>query len=165
MVLLSPLPIHEKWKQLIGRLIEVLAEERNIPISAYGSTTWQRQDLARGLEADQCYYIQHANSMRGKTEIDLQLDPPPDLAVEIEVTHPLLDRSEIYASLGVQEIWRYDGRKLQVFQLNGTNYTEITHSIAFPNFGPADLDPFIAMHPASLDSEIIKAFRQSLLKT
>jgi Uma2 family endonuclease len=162
MVILSPLPIHEKWKQLIGRLIEVLAEERNMPISAYGSTTWQREDLARGLEADQCYYIQHANAMRGKIEIDLQLDPPPDLAIEIEVTHHLLDRADIYAALRVPELWRYDGHIVRTFRLTGENYVETMESIAFPGFRSADLQQFLAMHPASLDSEIIRAFRQWL---
>ena len=162
MVILSPLPIHEKWKQLIGRLIEVLAEERNMPISAYGSTTWQRQDLARGLEADQCYYIQHANAMRGKTEIDLPLDPPPDLAIEIEVTHHLLDRVNIYAALYVPEVWRYDGHAMRAFRLNGEKYVETVESAAFPDFHPAELQQFLAMHPASLDSEIIRAFRQWL---
>lgn len=159
---MSPLPIHEKWKQIIGRLVETYAEERNIAISAYGSTTWQREDLGRGLEADQCYYIQHANSLRGKTTIDLERDPPPDLAIEIEVTSYLLDRTSIYAALGVPEIWRYDGRAIRAFKLANGAYVEISESIALPAFRPSSLQPFLAMHPDSLDSEIVRAFRKSL---
>src|SRR4051812_2609179 len=70
MVVMSPLPIHEKWKQLMGRLVEVLAEHRDVPISAYGSTTWKNRNVLKGLEPDQCYYIQRVGEIVGQTHID-----------------------------------------------------------------------------------------------
>lgn len=163
MVLMSSTPRHDKWKKLIGQLIEALAAERGLHISAYGSTTWKRQDLARGLEADECYYIQRAETMRGKVDIDLTRDPPPDLALEIEVTHLALDKPAVYAALGVPELWRYDGQRLEVLHLqpNGT-YAPRQSSLAFDQFEPALLNGFVEMFPNSLDDEIVKAFREWL---
>lgn len=159
MAMMSPLPIHEKWKQLIGRLIEVLAEERAVPLSAYGSTTWKREDLQRGLEPDQCYYVQHAPAMLGKVEIDLRRDPPPDLAVEIEHTYPVLNRLHVYASLGIPEVWRYEGKTVAVLGLVEGDYEARQTSIAFPDFRPDELHRFLAMHPGQFDGEIAAAFR------
>lgn len=163
MVLMSPTPRHDKWKELIGQLIEALAAERGSLINSYGSTTWKRPDLGRGLEADKCYYIQRAESMRGKMDIDLTVDPPPDLAVEIEVTHVPLDKPAIYTALGVTELWRYDGERLEVLHLQaGGAYTPARTSLAFPGFEPSQLHRFVSMYPQSLDSEIVQAFREWL---
>ena len=163
MELMSPTPRHDKWKKLIGQLAEALASERNVPISAYGSTTWLREDLARGLEADECYYVQHAEAMRGKADIELGVDPPPDLVVEIEVTHIAIDKREIYAALGVPELWEYDGTRLECLhvQPNG-RYAPARTSLVFPGFEPAHLHRFVSMYPQSLDSEIVRAFREWL---
>jgi Uma2 family endonuclease len=163
MVLMSPTPRHDKWTELIGQLIEALADERGMLISAYGSTTWKREDLARGLEADKCYYVQHAEAMRGKLDIDLSVDPPPDLAVEIEVTHLPINKPAIYASLGVPELWQYDGERVECLQLQSDGrYAPARTSRAFSGFHPADLHQFVSMFPQSLDGEIVRAFRESL---
>src|SRR5438094_10428079 len=77
MAIVSPLPKHEKWKSLLGCFAEVIADELGIPISTYGSTTWRLEAKKRGLEADECFYVQHEPQMRGKLEIDLEKDPPP----------------------------------------------------------------------------------------
>ncbi len=163
MVLMSPLPRHGKWSRLIGQLIEAIAAERKTGFSAYGDATWKREDLQRGLEGDESYYIQHAEAMRGKGEIDLTEDPPPDLAVEVEVTHHPLDKSSVYAALGVPELWRYDGRRLSVFLLQPDGiYAPSELSAAFAGFTPGELHRFIGMYPASLDLEITAAFRKWL---
>ena len=162
--LISPLlPIHEKRKQMLGRLIETLAEERGLPISAYGSTTWKRQDVGRGIEADQCYYIQRAPLMRGKSEIDLSQDPPPDLAVEVEVTYRPPSKPSVYAALRIPELWRYNGQQFEVLVLQADgSYASSLTSAAFPGFSPANFHPFLSMHPALLDTEIVVEFRKGL---
>jgi Uma2 family endonuclease len=163
MVLMSPLPRHGKWSRLIGQLIEALAFEGGTGFSAFGDTTWKREDLQRGLEGDESYYIQHAEAMRGKSEIDLTEDPPPDLAVEVEVTHHPLDKASVYAALGVPELWRYDGRQMHVLLLQPSGvYAPGVLSAAFPGFAPAELHRFISMFPASLDMEITAEFRKWL---
>ena len=164
MELMSPLlPVHEKWKQLIGRFIETVADERGLPLSAFGSTTWRRQDVKRGIEADQCYYVHRVDRILGKTEIDLPSDPPPDLAVEVEVTYRPRSKPAVYAALQIPELWRYDGERLDVLVLqpDGTHVAS-TESSIFPGLVPGQFHRFLGMYPSKPDNEIVKAFREWL---
>ena len=164
--IMSPLPIHERWKRIIGRCIEDMSLERNVPIASLGSTTWKRKDLLKGLEGDECYYIQNEPLVRGKLHLDLDNDPPPDLAVEIDVTHNPIDRDGIYAALGIAEIWHYDGQSLRAVGLVGTgtnkSYTSLTRSIAFPFIDPRELERFIAMLGQTDETTIVRAWREHL---
>jgi Uma2 family endonuclease len=108
---------HEHKKKLLGRLVEALTEEMEIDILSTGSMTCRREDLLRALEPDESYWIANEATMRGRDEYDLEVDPPPDLAVEIEVSRSTLDRMAIYAALRVPEVWCSDGETLRVFQL------------------------------------------------
>jgi Uma2 family endonuclease len=146
MVLMSPLPIHERVKKLAGRLIEMATFELDIPISSFGSTTWKRQDLAKGLEADECYYIQNEPLVHGRTDIDLKHDSAPDLAIEIDITHSPVDRMSVYAALGVRELWRYDGERFEFVRRTGAGeYEPIAASDALPFMTPQIVDRFIAL--------------------
>jgi Uma2 family endonuclease len=131
--LMSPLAKHERYKQLLGRVVEVVTEELDIPMIAAGSTTFSREDVDRGLEPDQCFYIANAGRIHDQTRIDLNTDPPPDLAVEIDITSSSLDRLGIYAALAIPEVWRFDGETLDVLllQADGT-YSSCANSSAFP---------------------------------
>ena len=117
----------------MGRLIEMLTFELDIPILGGGSTTFKHKELLRGLEPDECYWIANESVVRGKLEVDLTCDPPPDLAVEIDVTISSLNRQSIYAARGVPELWRFDGKTLRVHELqpNG-EYAHLNTSPAFP---------------------------------
>jgi Uma2 family endonuclease len=159
MVLMSPRPEHERWKRFIGRLVEALSFERRIPIAPLGNTTWCRKDVRRGLEADECYYVQHENNVRGKLDINLRRDPPPDLAIEIELTHHPVDREGVYAALGVPEVWHYDGQRLTCHLLGAAGkYDAAEYSAAFPFLRPSELERFVAMLPATDENSIIAAF-------
>jgi Uma2 family endonuclease len=92
-----PLPPHETYKRLLGRLVEIVTEELDLEIRSLSASTWSRKDLLKGVEADECYYIQNEAAVRGKMEIDLSMDPPPDLAIEIDISSPSLPRLPIYA--------------------------------------------------------------------
>jgi Uma2 family endonuclease len=145
-VLMSPSPIHELIKGLIGRLIETAAFTRNLAVQPLGSTTWKRKDLSKALEADECYYVQNEARVRELTEFDLSRDPPPDLAIEIEATHHPLDRTSIYAKLGVNEVLRHDGERVEFLKLGPDGrYAPIGHSEAFPFLTPAIIDEHVAM--------------------
>ena len=157
--LMSPLPEHERWKRTIGRLIELLSLERSIPIGSLGSTTFRRKDLAKGLEPDECYYIQHESAVRGKKRIELPADPPPDLAVEIDITHREIDRESIYAALGVPEIWVFDGQRLSAMVLREGKYRASETSAAFPFLKVADLERFIGMVEKTDETTVMRAFR------
>ena len=102
---------HERAAQLIGLFVPRLAEELEIPYEPLGMTTWRKPDAEKGLEADQCYYIQNQAVVRDREVLDLDVDPPPDLAIEVDITSSSLNRMEIYAELRVPEVWRYDGRR------------------------------------------------------
>ncbi|MEM6501329.1 MAG: Uma2 family endonuclease [Cyanobacteria bacterium P01_C01_bin.89] len=130
--IMTPLPEHEANKRLLGRIVEATTEELGLEIYSLGSTTWSREDLQRGLEPDECYYITSEAQVRGKTDIDLTIDPPPDLAIEIDITSSSLNRLEIYASLGIKEVWRFDGESLFVYVLKGDRYETGAQSTVLP---------------------------------
>jgi Uma2 family endonuclease len=131
--IMAPLFRHEGFTGVLGRVVEIAAEVLNIPFKAAWSTTFRRPDLERGLEPDRCFYIDNVAAIVGKLDIDLTRDPPPDLALETDITHSSVDRMSIYASLGVPEVWRFDGEHLQVNLLEpGPVYRPAEASLSFP---------------------------------
>jgi len=113
---------HERLKETISTIFQLLAGEMDIDFSPAGSTTFRRQDLNKGFEPDSCFYIQHAAHVRGKEEIDLNIDPPPDLVIEIDVTRSSLNKLAIYAAINVPEVWRYAGDTLEILKLRNESY-------------------------------------------
>lgn len=126
-------PEHEVEKELIGDIVKILLDELEIDCECFGSTTFKRSDTRSGLEPDQCFYIQNHAAMRGKRRLDLDRDPPPDLAIEIDVTSKT--RLEAYENIGVRELWIYDRERLVIYALSplDSRYTEQPQSLAFPN--------------------------------
>jgi Uma2 family endonuclease len=143
MVTKSP---HEFFKKLLAKLVEAAILELAIPVRSGGAMTFQRDDLEKGFEPDECWWIEHESIVRRVTDFDFRLHPPPDLAVEIEISHSLTNRIGIFAALGVAEIWRFDGHRLR-FCLLGPNqtYQDATHSRAFPWLQPQDLIPYLTL--------------------
>jgi len=129
---MSPTAEHEEYNRTLALLVEVVAEELQINVRRLGSTTFKRQDLLTGFEPDSCFYIQSTQGIRGKKRIDLTQDPPPDLVIEIDLTNPSLDRFPIFARVGVPEVWRYDGSRVQIFKLTGEQYVEVGQGVALP---------------------------------
>ena len=159
--IMSPSEEHERFKRLIGRMIETMTEELEIPIRSAGSTTWKSETTEQGLEPDECYYVANESRVRGRDEIELGADPPPDLAVEVEITSSWIDKIPIYAGLGVPEVWRYDGKILQVEQLqaDGT-YARQEQSNAFPFLPLAEVPRFLDRRNATDETSWIRSFRQ-----
>jgi len=124
---------HAWLRRRVGLLVQALAEELDLDFQGCGSTTLRNENVERGLESDEGFYIEHEPLIRGKKVLDLSRDPPPDLAIEIEVSRSSLDRMGIYAALRVPEVWRFDGEILRVYGLraDGT-YEELAHSLCFP---------------------------------
>ncbi|MBA4186297.1 MAG: Uma2 family endonuclease [Acidobacteria bacterium] len=123
---------HENFKKILAMLFERLSEAFDIEIFAGGSTTFQREDLERGFEPDECYYVQNIEVMRGKDNVDLAFDPPPDLTIEVDVKHSSLNRMSIFSAIGIHEVWRYDGEKLIIYLLRGDKYQESETSSVLP---------------------------------
>jgi Uma2 family endonuclease len=143
----SPSPEHERYRYLIGKLIDLLAFELRIRIDALGSTTFRREDLEHGLEPDACYYIQNEAAIRNKAVVDLTCDPPPDLAIEVDITSSSSGRLEIYAALGVPEVWRFDGDSLRVYVLRDGRYVVDESSACFPFLPMSGFAHFLEKDP------------------
>jgi len=140
----SPVAEHEEPNRAIALLEEVVAEELGLDLRNLGSTTLKREDARRGVEPDACFYIWNEPRVRGKAGIDLALDPPPDLVVEIDITSPSLDKLPIYARLGVPEVWRYDENGVTILRLAGEAYVAAAESAALPPLTGAVLSRFVA---------------------
>lgn len=141
--LMSPSIDHERFRVLLGRFIEAVALALDIPCEPVGSPTWRREDVDRGLEPDQCYYIAHADRVAGRGA-DLLRDGPPDLAVEIDISPSRLDRPGVYAALGIPELWRYDGETFRMERLGpGGNYGPCEASPNLPFLTPVDVTPWL----------------------
>lgn len=131
--IMSPLPKHERYARAFEAIADALATERGMELdTSYRSTTFRREDLQQGFEADACLYVQNAPRVRGKDRIDLSIDPPPDVVVEIDITHPSVSKLPIFASFGVPEVWRYDDESFRICVLEGGRYISRPDSLTLP---------------------------------
>ncbi len=148
MEIMSPLARHERYGSWIGRLIELMCLERGIRVASLRSTTFRSKRKRKGLEPDQCYYIQHVDvGLELDEEYNAATDPPPDLALEVDHTSRSVPREPIYAGLKVPELWRLDAKKLKltVRHLSAeAKYVEHKRSLAFPFLPMAQFQKFIA---------------------
>ena len=152
---------HAILSRLFNRLIVVLTEELNMPVLGCGDMTCDNEAALRGLEPDECFYLENEPLVRGKEEIDLATDPPPDLAIEIELSKATRDRMNIYGSLRVPEVWRFDGSKLTVHQLTATGeYVTSDRSRFFPKIEVAGLLSFIERRTLMDENSLLKSFRE-----
>ncbi|MGD9856714.1 MAG: Uma2 family endonuclease [Planctomycetaceae bacterium] len=153
---------HERMKKLIGRMIEMITLELDIDLQSGGNVTFRREDLEKGLEPDECYWIAHARDMIGVDEWDPAAHPPPDLAVEMDVKSRSILRQPIYAALGVLELWRFDGAHLRALRLEAGQYVPIDHSLSLPFLRVAELAPFLHRTDEETETDTIRAFVQWL---
>jgi Uma2 family endonuclease len=156
--IMMPLPEHEDDKEIVGDLIKALLEELDIEFRSLGSTTFKKPTF-QGLEPDQCFYIRHESSIRGKKRIDLSVDPPPDLAIEIDVssrTHP-----SIYEALQVPELWQFNQGNMQINGLENGIYQEMSESPTFPGLALKQMIPYYLKESKTLGrNRVLRLFRQ-----
>jgi Uma2 family endonuclease len=159
--LMSPSMPHEGFSKRLSRIVETVAEELEIPIRPVRSMTLSREDLDRGLEPDESYYIANVGRIGNRMELDLEVDPPPGLAIEVEITSRILDKLEIYAKLGVPELWRFDGETLTVLVLQSDGaYASSTRSASFPFLAMGEVIRFLLDPEMSDESRWIRSFRR-----
>ena len=158
--LMTPLPEHETYGWTIGRLVAALSEELGLEIRGLKSTTWRSKPKTAGKEADECFYIQNEALVRGKLTIDLTVDPPPDLAIEIDMTHSSIDKMAVYAELKVPEVWRWQKGKITLNILSDTGYVESEISLAFGSFPIKELARFMQLGPQKGENARLRELRQ-----
>ncbi len=158
--IMSPLPEHESPKKAIAGLIELLTIELNIPMRRFGSSTFRREDTQKGLEPDECYYLANADRVRGMKEFDPTVYPPPDLAIEVDITRRSIPRQPIYAALGVPELWRFDGKRIHILQLSSEGrYREVDASPAFPFLPMQEFQKFMDRMETEEQTSVLRSFR------
>ncbi|MEA5552423.1 Uma2 family endonuclease [Anabaena cylindrica UHCC 0172] len=156
--IMAPLPEHEDDKEIISDLVKALLEELDIEFRCLGSTTFKNQFMNQGIEPDQCFYIKNEALIRGKKRLDLTIDPPPDLALEIDITSRT--HLNIYQGLKVPELWRFEKGKLQINLLQDGNYVESQSSLNFPNLSLIEVIPqYLEKSRTAGRNATFKAFR------
>lgn len=164
--LMSPLIPHGRFSSLFGYMIEAITDELDIPRNALGSTTFKRRMADRGLEPDECYYIANAGKFGDQKSVDLDVFPPPDLAIEIEITNSILDKLGIYAGIGVPEIWRFDGEALTVLLLQPDGkYAESQVSASFPFLPMGEIARFVGEYDPAEETRWGRSFRAWVRET
>jgi Uma2 family endonuclease len=161
-----PSDLHERLTELVGALAETVLVATDVEFQPLGSKTWNKGRL-RGIEADKCYYITNVDAIAEREVIDLRVDPPPDLAIETEVSEPLVDKVKIYGALGVPELWRVSvSGQVRLFQLDRKRrYQPITRSLAIPQLDDETLTSHTRLlRPLGLflHSRVLRVFRKWL---
>lgn len=137
--IMAPLPEHERSKVLLADLVKILLKSQKRSWEPLGSSTFKREGMAAGIEPDDCFYIQNYQAVIGKNRLDLSQDPPPDLALETDVT----SKTEIdaYEVLGVPELWIYSGGKLTINVLLQGKYVDSQTSPTFAGIAVTEIIP------------------------
>jgi len=156
--IISPLAEHQFDKEIISDLVKALLEQLNIEFRCLGSTTFKNQFMAQGIEPDQCFYIKNEAVIRGKKRLDLTIDPPPDLALEIDITSRT--HLNIYQGLKVPELWRFENGILQINILEDGVYVQSKSSLNFPNLSLIEVIPQYLEKSRTIGrNATLKAFR------
>ena len=159
---MSPTSEHDHLADMCTLIAHVLGEETGSDVESFGSTTFKQTRLVKGAEPDACFYVQSAPQIIGKRNLDLATDPPPDVMVEIDISHDSTTKMAIYASMSVAEVWRYDGRhnQMHIYHLKDGAYLEMPSSIAFPILTSAMLSEFLEQSKAKGQTATLRALRQ-----
>lgn len=158
----SPGLLHEGIASVIGRMIDVYTEAQGIDIVSAASTTFKREDLNRGFEADRSYYIQHAHRVLGKRSIELPDDPAPELVVEVDMTCSSIGKEPVFHALGVTEVWRFAEQHLTVRVRDEHSFVDSQTSNVLPGFPLATARLILDQHGTLSETQLVQQFRQSL---
>ncbi|WP_373540316.1 Uma2 family endonuclease [Chamaesiphon sp.] len=156
--IMAPSPEHELNKRVLGRFIETIAEELEVSIYPLGSTTFKKAELS-GAEPDECFYMRNIAAVQGKKRLDMEEDPAPDLVLEIDITSSSQDRLQVYADLGVAEVWIYDGESLVIQRLQNGTYVATRASQFFVNLSIPDIVGWLQLSTTMDYLTLVKAFR------
>jgi Uma2 family endonuclease len=161
---MSPTRRHDHFAIMCTRLAHVISDETGCELEGIGSATLKEQLLDKGVEPDACFYVQNAYRITGSLELDLRKDPPPDVAVEIDISHGSTTKFAIYGALRIPEIWRYDGRtgQMHIYHLTDDGYVEAPNSRAFPMLTSATLTDFLEKGKKEGQTATLRTFRKWL---
>lgn len=156
-----PSDVHEAINRLLARIVGVLAEELDLPLKEFGSVTLSCSDINKGAEPDSSFYVQNADRIQGN-RINISIDPPPDLIIEVDITNSSARSFAVYQQLGISEIWRYTKDSVKIFQLQDRNYVECEFSAIFTMISGDILGHFLQMSSTENSTQIVRNVRQWL---
>lgn len=165
LAIVSPSDEHEEYKDFIVACARVLSEELGVALESRGSATRKRRSLRKGVEPDASFWVDKASQVIGKRTIDLESDPPPDIVVEIDITNESLAKFDIYRVFGVPEIWRYDGTRVQMYDLAEAVYDGVAHSRFFPWLTCSTLQELLDLSKADGQTRALRVLRERLRST
>ncbi len=160
--MMSPMREHENIGCLIGRIVEAYSEVRNIEIISVASMTVKCPSLAKGFEPDESYYVTHAARVLNQTEMDFEVDPPPDLVVEVEMTSSAIEKLKLFAAMNVPEVWRHNGEHLTMYRLENAAYREIDSSVELPGLDARRVNEILLRRNSVGETKLIREFRASI---
>jgi len=144
-------------------MIDRYTEIHGIEMRSSASTTFKRRDLKRGFDAVESYYLERASAIRGKDEIDLETDPPPDLVIKIELSRSLVNKQALFAAMGIPEVWRYDGCKLWIRSLHERAYHAVSESGVLRGFPSSLAQELLPIRAEEDETTLIRRFVQNVI--
>ncbi|MFM7975428.1 MAG: Uma2 family endonuclease [Pirellula sp.] len=163
--MMSPKRKHESISCLLGRMIEAYSEIKGIEILSVASVTVKRSDLKKAYEADESYYVTNIDKVLAKEELDFEVDPPPDLVIEVELTSSAIDKLELFAAMQVREVWRHDGTSVQFYRLSSGRYECIAESTELPGLSSDLINRYLDQRLQAGETTWIRAFRSEVQGT
>ncbi|MFN7892168.1 MAG: Uma2 family endonuclease [Pirellula sp.] len=160
--MMSPKRKHENIGRLIGRMVEAYSEIKGIEILSVASVTVKRSDLKKAYEADESYYVTSIDQVLAKEELDFEVDPAPDLVVEVELTSSAIEKMELFAAMQVREVWRHDGTSVQFYRWLNGRYNLIPTSVELPGLDAALINRFLEQRLEAGETTFIRAFRREI---
>jgi Uma2 family endonuclease len=160
--MMRPKRKHENISCLLGRMIEAYSEIKGIEILSVASVTVKRSDLKKAYEADESYYVTNIDNVLSKEELDFDVDPPPDLVIEVELTSSAIDKLELFAAMRVREVWRHDGTSVRFYRLSNGRYEFILESKELPGLSSDLIHRFLDQRLQAGETTWIRAFRSEI---
>jgi Uma2 family endonuclease len=160
--MMSPKRKRENIGRLIGRMVEAYSEIKGIEILSVASVTVKRSDLKKAYEADESYYVTSIDQVLAKEELDFEVDPAPDLVVEVELTSSAIEKMELFAAMQVREVWRHDGTSVQFYRWLNGRYNLIPTSVELPGLDAALINRFLEQRLEAGETTFIRAFRREI---
>ena len=153
---------HERLNRRLAMLVGLLAESGEVDFEPAGETTFRREDLEKGFQPDSCFYFTCLDELRAKEDVNLDVDPPPDLILEIDITSSSLNRLPLFAAVGVPEVWRYEKGAIKIYQLHGGIYDESPVSQWFPTVNAEQLAGWLATSTTMPHFKWVQTIRREL---
>jgi Uma2 family endonuclease len=163
--IMSPKRLHEQVTRLVDMIVTFLAYELGLNVDNCGAMTLRVESAQRGGAPDSCFYIAHEAAVRGVEEINLQVHPPPDLVLEVDITSPSLDKFSLYLTARVPEVWRYDGSQMNFYVIAGERYECASESQCFQHLSAAMLQRYINIGREQGSAAMLQTVKSEIPRT